>query len=192
MIPSFNDEFYNEMFQVWTEIHYLAPKDSEEICRQPLWNNINLVTDGKCFNYSTWKNQNLYFIQDLVTESGNIISKNALENKHSIRCKLLEYERLTHAIPKSWKTKLKESKMLNKKHHASHDLVVTMQGKFQTLEETKTKQIYWHFVEMTSQRPTSENKWNEKIDFVIDEDMWNIIYKLSKNSKRYHNIKLSI
>ena len=58
--------------------------------------------------------------------------------------------------------KLKENKTLNKNYYAFHDCNVRLHGKTQKLEETKTKQIYWHFVDRTSLRPTSEKKWNEK------------------------------
>ena len=44
------------------------------------------------------------------------------------------------------------------------------------MEEVKIKQIYWHLVSTINQRATSEKKWNEKIEFEIDEPMWNLIY----------------
>ena len=44
-------------------------------------------------------------IQDIVVEDGNIIAKKELENKYSITCRHLEYERLVHAIPKSMENK---------------------------------------------------------------------------------------
>ena len=47
---------------------------------------------------------------------------------------------------------------------------------FTNIEDVSTKQVYWHLLSGISQRPTSEKKWNEKLDFEIDELMWNIIY----------------
>ena len=52
---------------------------------------------------------------------------------------------------------------------------------YKTLNEIITKDIYWHLVGNLSQRPTSEQKWTEKLPFIIDEDMWAIIYTNDKN-----------
>jgi hypothetical protein len=54
MYPHIKDEFYNEMLSQWAEIHYFNPIDNEQICRQMLWNNANLKSDGKCFNYNIY------------------------------------------------------------------------------------------------------------------------------------------
>jgi hypothetical protein len=43
-------------------------------------------------------------------------------------------------------------------------------------EAIDTKTLYWHLVSNISERPTSENKWAEKLDFVITEEMWQSIY----------------
>ena len=54
--------------------------------------------------------------------------------------------------------------------------VVTSEDRQINVEETNTKRLYWHLANHVAQRPTSKNKWNEKLDFVIDESMWQIIY----------------
>ena len=162
MTPNFKDPFYNEMFIVWMDINFIVPNDNDEICRQPLWNNSNLQSDGECFNYNRWKRNNINFVQDIVTTNGNIMSKSDLENKYGITCRLLEYERLLRATPKEWKVKLKKNKTLNKNYYVFHECNIRLQGVIHKLEVVSTKQIYWHFVDIISLRPTSEAKWNKK------------------------------
>ena len=99
MYPICKDEFYNELFALWANIHYTLPKDNEEICRQELWNNANLQTDGCCFHYKDWKNNKINFIQDILGNDGCVVKKKNLENKYNITCKQLNYEILNSAIP---------------------------------------------------------------------------------------------
>ena len=55
----------------------------------------------------------------------------------------------------------------------------------QNIEGVSTKQLYWHLIDNISLRPTSENKWNQKLDFIIDVAV--NIHKLSKTNKRHYD-----
>jgi hypothetical protein len=186
--PCFKDTYYNEMLTMWAQIHHSIPSDNEEIVRQKLWNNVNLQAGNKCFMYNNWKTHNIKFIQDIVGNNGNIITKEELEKKYGFKCKQLEYESLIHAVPKEWKVKLKENKTLNMNYCVFEACIVKLGGKTANLEEISTRQLYWHFVNLVSSRPTSEAKWNQKLDFEIDEKMWHIIYTNHKKLIKDTNI----
>jgi hypothetical protein len=49
------------------------------------------------------------------------------------------------------------------------------------ISHINTRDIYWHLLENITKRPTSEAKWNEKLAFLIDENMWTIIYTNDQN-----------
>ena len=186
--PKFKDQHYNEMFKMWAQIHYNKPSDNEEICRQSLWNNENLQVGNKCLEYKNWKIHNIKFIQDIVDNNGSILAKKELERKYGLQCKHLQYESLVHSIPKEWKVKLKESKTLNLNYYVFEDCRVKIGGKSANIEEISTRELYWNFVTLVSNRPTSEAKWNQKIDFEIDEAMWKIIYTNHKKVIKDTNI----
>jgi hypothetical protein len=104
------------------------------------------------------------------------LPKKDLEQKYTITCKQLEYETLIDAIPKSWKNILKNNKTLNLNYHIYNEYIAYILEKILKLDEISTRQLYWHLANQLSLRPTSEAKWNEKLDFLIDEPMWDIIY----------------
>ena len=58
----------------------------------------------------------------------------------------------------------------------SKQAIVNLEQTCKGLEDVTTNEIYWHFVTKFSLIPTSEKKWNEKVDFIIDETMFNLIY----------------
>ena len=174
--PVFRDQFYNELFSLWSQIHYCNPKNNEDICRQCIWHNSNIQKDHKCIFYKDWKDKGIEYIQDLLSKEGSILTKSEIESKYHMKCKRLDYESLAHAIPKPWKTELKKYKSINLNYHVHKECKVT-NGEIKTnVEGISTKLLYWHLLSSVAQRPTSENKWNEKLDFVIDEPMWKCIY----------------
>jgi hypothetical protein len=56
------------------------------------------------------------------------------------------------------------------------DCAIKIGKTYRNIKEMSTRDMYWHLLENLSQRPTSEIKWNEKLPFIIDENMWTIIY----------------
>ena len=56
------------------------------------------------------------------------------------------------------------------------DCVINIGETFKKLEDITTKELYYHLVSSKFQRPTRERKWIEKLHFLIDEDMLNLIY----------------
>ena len=76
----------------------------------------------------------------------------------------------------SMETRIKKHKSLNLNYHVFNQCMVTCGKARVNYEEMNTKRLYWHLVSAISERPTSENKWAEKLDFIITEDMWQSIY----------------
>jgi hypothetical protein len=174
--PKFNDQFYNDLFSMWAQIHYYKPQNNEDMSRQELWYNSNIQIENKYIIYKEWDRNNIRYIQDLLDKEGNVISKAEMEKKYDIRCKQLQYESLIHAIPKAWKIELKKHKGLNLNYHVIKQCMVVCGKTRVNHEAINTKTLYWHLVSTKSERPTSENKWAEKLEFIITEEMWQSIY----------------
>ena len=81
MYPKFEDQLYNEMFNVWASIHYADPKGNEEICRQSLWNNANIQIVNRCVSNKYWRNHKIEYIQDIVGNDGEILKKKRSTNQ---------------------------------------------------------------------------------------------------------------
>ena len=104
------------------------------------------------------------------------MSKREIEEQYGVKCKLLQYESLRAAIPKKWLTLIKENSSLNLNYTVFKECKVLLGDRICKIEETSTKEVYWHLVNLKSLRATSEAKWNEKLSFIIDNDMWKLIY----------------
>jgi exonuclease III len=172
--------FYHDIFKTWAEIHYKRPTNPEEICRQMIWRNSNIKIDSKTVNYKTWIDHNILHIQDIIDKLGNILTKEQLLNKYSLTCKLLDYESLIAAIPKVWKNSLKTNCGLNHNYLVFKQCNIEIDHINYKLEDINTNQVYWRLLSSLSLRPTSEEKWKEKLNFTIDENMWKLIYTNDK------------
>jgi exonuclease III len=101
--PVFNDDFYNDMFNTWSNIHFKEPEDNEAICKQIIWYNDYIKVEGKGICYKSWREHNIEFIQDIINNKGEILSQKELEAKYNLNCKYLEYLSILTAIPSKWK-----------------------------------------------------------------------------------------
>jgi hypothetical protein len=168
--------------------HLIIPQNAEEICEQPLWHNTHIKIGGKCIEYTRWKNKGINTIQDIINGKGEILDKKKLNAKYDNVCKHLEYESLVSAIKSKWKQKLREKGSINTNFIITEGCYITINNAKIKLEQIKTRDLYWHLIKIISKRPTSESKWNENINFEIDETMWKIIYTNSKHVTNDSNI----
>ena len=153
--PTFIDQFYNNMFNVWANLHFTLPCDNEEVCRQDLWHNDNIQKNGHSIIYKEWSDNNINFVQDIIDKDRKIMRKNDIENKYGITCKQLQYQSLVHAIPAQWKKLLKQHKTLNLNYHVYKECNINIDKNKMKLEEVSTRQVYWHYANSISQHPTS-------------------------------------
>jgi hypothetical protein len=70
-LPSFKDNFYNEIFNLWVNLHHHAPVTSEQACMQTICNNTFIKIDGRVINDKICESQEIRFIQNLLDDNGN-------------------------------------------------------------------------------------------------------------------------
>ena len=119
-------------------------------------------------------------MQDIIDYKGQILNKKQLNQKYNLACKYLEYESLLAAINPIWKKKLKEKESINISYIIPKECTIYINKSEKQLNETDTRELYWYLIQTISNRPTSETKWLEKLNFIIDEPMWKIIYTNNK------------
>jgi exonuclease III len=180
-LPIFIDGFYTHMFQTWATLHIKEPETAEEICRQSIWHNTFIRVGRKTICYKRWLNSNINYIQDILDRRGKIMKQTELENKYNFRTDFLQYGGLIKAIPAKWKKIIEENKTLNLNYYVFKECVIHLNNRRLKIEEVDTKEVYWHLISTINERPTSQSKWNEKLDFLIDEPMWELIYCNYKN-----------
>jgi hypothetical protein len=185
--PCFRQPFYTDLFATWANLHYNEPSDTLAYYEQIVWNNSLIKIGGKMAKYTTWKESGIYFIHQLIDKNGKILSKDLLERKYNITCPYLQYESLVHAIPKEWKKQI-ASDNINSDRNPIFKCNIYYTKDTKEIGSTDTREVYWHFIDKITQRPTSEAKWIEKTELDVTVNEWQIIYKMPYGLTRDINI----
>jgi hypothetical protein len=155
---------------------------------QILWNNSQIKIGGKMVNHKSWKDSGIYFVHQLIDKSGKILSKETLERKYNITCPCLQFESLAHTIPKDWKKQI-ASDNLNSDRNPIFKCNIYYAKEKKEIGSTDTREVYWHFIDKITQRPTSEAKWIEKTELDVTVNEWEIIYKMPYGLTRDTSIR---
>jgi hypothetical protein len=126
--------------------------------------------------YQNWITKGIRYIGNLIDENGDIQTKENLTHKFGLNCQQLQYQSIVTAIPTQWKSLIKQNKGAVCFDTTAIECAIKIKQTYANISEINTRDIYWHLLENKSKRPTSEVKWNEKLPFLIDENMWTIIY----------------
>jgi hypothetical protein len=183
------ENFYSDMFKTWSKLHYIIPEKAADIILQPLWNNDLIQIGKKNANNVQLKQAGITHMIHLIDPNGKIRSKKNLENKYDIHIKVMEYNSITHSIPKQWKQKLMNQTSLILKTVIQNNCSIKINNNYIDLEEISTKNIYQYILDKDQIKPpTSKNRWIELYDDMnLDENFWKLIYEtpstLTKNSK---------
>jgi hypothetical protein len=173
--PVFKDEFYNELFKTWAEIHFRKPINGEEVCRQLICNNSLIRTEGTPITQNTWKYKEMKFLQNILNDKGSIETKANLEKKYHVQIDPMIYNSMISSIPQEWKRLMKADVNVNN-YFVFADYTILIQGTVKKLIETDTKEVYWHLVKKVTNRATSEAKWEEDTGIGYDEEKWEQVY----------------
>ncbi|XP_067660098.1 uncharacterized protein [Haliotis asinina] len=65
--------------------------NSQNITSQLIWYNQNILIDKKTIFYRNWNAKGVIFINDLLNDSGNFLSRDIFENKYNVKTNFLEY-----------------------------------------------------------------------------------------------------
>jgi hypothetical protein len=175
--PKFNDKFYNDMWQTWSELHYKQPENISEVCNQRICNNSSIRVNCKPIFKKEWNDKHLKFIRDIITDNGTFLSEKNINSKYNLNIQTLEYNSLKSAIPSKWKKILKDKKLEIKDIVVENECQLNLNKMTKQIMDITTKEAYKMLLASKSQRPTSEKKWRETELLQIDEDDWPNIYE---------------
>jgi hypothetical protein len=173
--PSFNDNFYKEMFKTWVEMHYKEPANAEEVAREIIWHNNYIKVNSRGINGRIGKNR-LMFIQDLLEPSGKFATYTHLNKKYNVTIDVMTLNSIISAIPTKWKKLINsDNNIMNYKVFL--DCKVDINEQSRKLIEVTTKDLYNELINRKAMRPTTENTWQEKVGLDFDESTWGLIYR---------------
>jgi hypothetical protein len=140
------------------------------VVREIIWKNSYIKVEYKTVYYKRWIDKGIIFIQDLLHETGRLLSKDELVQKTSLRIPPLQYEILISAIPRNWKKQIEDNASLNQNYLVFAECKIAINNTMKHISETNTKDIYWHLLTDITKRPTSEKKWREKTDLDLSDE----------------------
>lgn len=186
-IPIKIPEFYKDVILAW---HLCggglkAPQNANEIRQQILWGNKYIQSRGKTLFMSSWKNSNINFIEDILSENGHF--KSSAEIFDSLNTKrnwIIEYHIIIKSIPKSWKEKLKNVD-INTKVKTELTPFLNDNGKQIFRIPIRSKEYYQILIKNVRQKTFNEKYWNKVFQ---DRPFWSSIWTNRVKNKKKQEI----
>ena len=134
-------EFYRTILSYW-QSYKLVINHEVSAEKQIIWNNHDILVDGKPIFYNSWVNKGIICIKDLLAEDLNFLSLTDLKAKLNLEAPFTTFYGILQAIPKNWKVKVRN----------------TVSSKVQSLSFPSTKIAYSTLLSKSQLIPTGESK----------------------------------
>jgi hypothetical protein len=180
------DDFYDDIMKVWADIHFYNPIKPEDIVEQRICNNSLIKIDHTIISDKKWPFNNIRTIKDLINDMGQIATHDYLVKKFDVNVPVMSYNSIISAIPQDWKRIINhDTNILN--YRSLERYSVTINETRKKVIEYNTKDLYWHYINVSAKRPTSENTWEEVVGLGFTEEEWTKTYlhaySLTKNTR---------
>ena len=179
--PSFRqllNSFWNDVYKGWVILTDNEAKTSPPH-KQPLYFNDEIKIDKKTFFNRDWFQKGIKYINDLLDTDGNIFQWNEFMTNYNLDNNgAFKYYGLIHAIPRNWKTRIKELKV--KLHTVTHIKIKKLQG-----FKKPSQYFYTVGMEQLATRPiNSETKWETICENSINwQGLYSLPFKITKDTK---------
>ena len=136
-----------------------------------LFNNKEILVEGKRVFIREWFNKGIISIQDLLNDFGCIMSYVEFQNKYSCQSNFLQYYLVISAIPKYLLTKAKNNNPIRKELYSADVTIQLDDSTHLDLTKAKTRDFYnllnakTHTVEQTGPQ-----RWNKSLS--MNEGSW--------------------
>ena len=118
-------------------------------------NNKDITIEGKSLYWKTWSERGIYFVQDLLKNTGNYLSYEEFKTKYNIEVNFIYYCQILSAIPKTLKFKAMTIKKPPRTIIQESDVYQLAEGKTILLSKMRCKDYYSLFQVKWETQPTS-------------------------------------
>ena len=101
-------DFYRTILNYWQNFKLLTDND-KAAQNQIIWNNSNILVDGKPILYNSWLTNGIMYIKDLLAEDKNFLSLAGLKAKFNLNVPFTTYYGVLNAIPANWKKSIQNT-----------------------------------------------------------------------------------
>ena len=178
--------FYKDMLSFFDDLKNLYNYNLGQVV---LFNNREILIDGKPFFIQEWFSKEVIFISDLLDEQGQLLSYQAFKAKYKCKTNFLNYYQVRSAIPDSLLAKAKKnnleplSKSIFFQNCSIFDLDISTSIDFET---AKVKDFYWLLNKQVNNGPhTGPTKWSKSMPICAKqwEKHFMSIKQVSKENK---------
>ena len=157
--------FYKDMLSFFDDLKTLYNYNLGQIV---LFNNREILIDGKPFFIQEWFSKGIILIRDLLDEQGQLLSYQAFKTKYKCKTNFLNYYQVRSAIPDSLLAKTKNnnlepfSKSIFLQNHSIFDLIDSSTKV--NFETAKVKDFYWLLnKKVNNGQHTGPTKWSKSM-----------------------------
>ena len=137
-------EFYRTVLSYWQSFKPLTFNEHTPIKEYIIWNNRNIVLDGKPIFINSWHRKGICYIKDLLYKDHSFLSLTDMKERYNFEIPFTTYYGLLKAIPTEWKSELRTA--TNAHVTATH------------LKLLSTKTVYSTLLDKSFLVPTAETR----------------------------------
>ena len=133
-----------------------------------LFNNKEILSEGKTLFFREWLDEGILSIQDLLDDTGHILSYTEFITRYACRSNFRQYYQVISAIPKNLLNKAKISDPVRKESYSAENGIIQLDeltqlalNKAKTCDFYKLLNVKIHTVEQTGPR-----RWNESLSML--------------------------
>ena len=141
--------FYHTLLAYLQDLNSIKMADVDNVPDKIIWNNQKIVINGKSIFYSSWFNKGIISIRSLMTENNQFLSLPELRQKFTLEIPFTLYYGLVSAIPKEWKSSLKNALLRDNE---------TVENATCSIKLLNTGTTYSAFLSKMATSPTCESK----------------------------------
>jgi hypothetical protein len=189
-IPKQHSAFYEQILNYWFEFYSTEPT-VKNIFDQCMWNNKYVLISNKPINiaFNSWEKAGIKYIRNICDSAGNYLSQQQLNSKYNIVITVMQYNSLLHAIPRSWKEKIKLHVNSDQAFTAGHletKTYIDIHDQRYLLDELRSKIVYMSFIVNIQKPPVALEKWISSYPFLNSKDFalfFKLPYKTTLSTK---------
>ena len=156
------NQFWKDVMLAWCKFNFHDNVTDINICHEQIWFNSHIKINGKlCFNKTMYE-AGIVNIKDLCRNDGTIMKQEEIERLFDIKVNFLTYAGLINAIPKTWKTIMKNLTLTDTPRSTFNNVITA---------PSPSGWIYTNLVDNKVKFPeVARKKWSETLNTEISRE----------------------
>lgn len=150
--------FYQELVNVWQEVHSYLPLEASQIKCESLWNN-RFIADSKgpMQVNALWASKGIWSLGDLM-DNGTFLSHEQLSIKYEVKCTFLDLLAIRQKIPAYWK-EIQNLDTLRAQKGETEIYVNLLDNSAPSIDTIRANTMYWNIVAKRDCTIPAIEKW---------------------------------